>query len=201
MSVCWLPPMTPVLTTTVDQSILARRHRTSPPLGLPPFTRRLITAQAGRRRTLAHVIGFPSRHRRMARYVRRARLTPPPPTRSHNVHEDMYKGGSAYVSVSWLPPVTLCPYDDGRSINTRTSSQNLAAAAQGGYIYTSTDYGANWTETNAGSRDWMAIASSSDGAVRVTGAADPPHTLAVMLCMKTCTRAGQHMCLSAGCRR
>ena len=45
--------------------------------------------------------------------------------------------------------------------------QKLAAVNFGGYIYTSTDSGVNWTQrTTDASRDWWAIASSSDGTVR-----------------------------------
>jgi hypothetical protein len=47
-------------------------------------------------------------------------------------------------------------------------AQNLAAVVSSGYIYTSTDAGATWMEqTDAGSRGWRSIASSSDGTVRV----------------------------------
>lgn len=45
-----------------------------------------------------------------------------------------------------------------------SDGQRLAAAVSGGYIYTSSDGGATWTErTAAGSRYWQSIASSSDG--------------------------------------
>jgi len=47
-------------------------------------------------------------------------------------------------------------------------AQNLAAVVNPGYIYTSTDAGVTWTEqTNASSSSWQAIASSSNGIVRV----------------------------------
>jgi photosystem II stability/assembly factor-like uncharacterized protein len=40
----------------------------------------------------------------------------------------------------------------------------LAAAARGGYIYTSTDSGTTWTEcTSSGIREWSCITSSADG--------------------------------------
>jgi hypothetical protein len=40
----------------------------------------------------------------------------------------------------------------------------LAACATGVFIYTSTDYGVNWTQqVGSGSRNWVSIASSSDG--------------------------------------
>ncbi|TFJ80363.1 hypothetical protein NSK_008271 [Nannochloropsis salina CCMP1776] len=43
-------------------------------------------------------------------------------------------------------------------------ARKLAAVVDGGYIYTSTNSGATWTEqTAAGSRSWSSIASSSDG--------------------------------------
>lgn len=41
---------------------------------------------------------------------------------------------------------------------------DIVAGASGGYIYTSADGGATWTErTSAGSRSWYAIACSDDG--------------------------------------
>jgi hypothetical protein len=69
------------------------------------------------------------------------------------------------MCVYYLPP------DNGRSINTRTSSQKLAVVGRtNSYIYTSTDSGATWTEqTNSGARNWIYIASSSNGTVRVQG--------------------------------
>ena len=108
--------------------------------------------------------------------------------------------GRVSMCVCWLPPMS--PGLRQRSINTRTSSQKLAAAVYyNGYIYTSTNSGASWTEqTSAGSRDWASIASSSDGTVRSTGARLTPHTthtLAVVSWMNACSRAGQHMCLLA----
>jgi hypothetical protein len=108
----------------------------------------------------------------------------------------MHVQGRVSMCVCWLPPMT--PDLRQRSINTRTSSQKLAAV--GGTIYTSTDSGATWTaQTNAGSRTWVSIASSSDGAVRSTGADDTTHThtLAVVWWMNACTRVGQHVCLLA----
>jgi hypothetical protein len=40
----------------------------------------------------------------------------------------------------------------------------LAAVVRGGFIYTSADQGATWTEqTAAGSREWWSVTSSSDG--------------------------------------
>jgi hypothetical protein len=110
----------------------------------------------------------------------------------------MHVQGRVSMCVCWLPPMT--PDLRQRSINTRTSSQKLAATVYGDYIYTSTDSGATWTaQTNAGGRVWRSIASSSDGAVRSTGADDTTHThtLAVVWWMNACTRAGQHVCLLA----
>ena len=50
------------------------------------------------------------------------------------------------------------------SITSSYDGTKLAAVVSGGYIYTSTDSGANWTErTVAGSRDWRSITSSYDG--------------------------------------
>ena len=54
----------------------------------------------------------------------------------------------------------------------QSNLQKLAAGDadpfnNGGYIYTSTDSGATWTEqTASGKRVWSYIASSSDGTVR-----------------------------------
>jgi photosystem II stability/assembly factor-like uncharacterized protein len=40
----------------------------------------------------------------------------------------------------------------------------LIAAVYGGYLYTSTDYGATWTQqTGSGSQYWSSVASSADG--------------------------------------
>ncbi len=50
------------------------------------------------------------------------------------------------------------------SIACSSDGTKLAAVVYGGYIYTSTDSGATWTErTNRGSSEWWSIASSSDG--------------------------------------
>ncbi len=50
------------------------------------------------------------------------------------------------------------------SIASSSDGTKLAAVVMGGYIYTSTDGGATWTEqTSSGSRQWYSIASSSDG--------------------------------------
>jgi len=52
---------------------------------------------------------------------------------------------------------------DWRGIASSADGSKLAAV-DGGYIYTSTDSGATWTEqTAAGSRGWNSIAMSSDG--------------------------------------
>jgi len=51
-----------------------------------------------------------------------------------------------------------------KSIAMSSDGSKIAAAVFGGYIYTSTDGGANWTEqTSAGPRNWYSIAISSDG--------------------------------------
>ena len=51
-----------------------------------------------------------------------------------------------------------------RGIASSSDGAKLVAAVDAGYIYTSTDYGANWTQrTGAGSRGWWGVASSSDG--------------------------------------
>ena len=48
--------------------------------------------------------------------------------------------------------------------------QRVVAGVNGGYIYTSTDEGANWAErTAAGSRGWQAAAMSADGQRVVAG--------------------------------
>jgi hypothetical protein len=50
------------------------------------------------------------------------------------------------------------------SITSSSDGTKLAAVVEDGYIYTSTDGGATWTEqTSAGKRYWSSIASSSDG--------------------------------------
>ena len=51
-----------------------------------------------------------------------------------------------------------------QSIASSSDGSKLAAVVSGGFIYTSSDSGATWTEqTAAGSRYWQSIASSSDG--------------------------------------
>ena len=51
-----------------------------------------------------------------------------------------------------------------QSIASSSDGTKLAAVVSGGFIYTSSDSGATWTErTAAGSRNWSSIASSSDG--------------------------------------
>jgi hypothetical protein len=47
----------------------------------------------------------------------------------------MHVQGRVSMCVCWLPPMT--PDLRQRSINTRTSSQKLAAVPEGDYIYTS----------------------------------------------------------------
>jgi hypothetical protein len=116
----------------------------------------------------------------------------------------MHVQGRVSMCVCWLPPMT--PDLRQRSINTRTSSQKLAAGdnagGEGGYIYTSTDSGATWTEqTNAGTNDWDSIASSSDGAVRSTGADDTTHTHTRSRVVDECMYKGGSACVSAGCHR
>ena len=50
------------------------------------------------------------------------------------------------------------------SITISSDGNKLAAAAYGGFIYTSTDTGYTWTEqANAGNRTWNPIAGSNDG--------------------------------------
>jgi len=53
---------------------------------------------------------------------------------------------------------------DWRSLTSDVSGTKLAAVVYGGYIYTSTDAGATWTErTSAGAKNWGDIISSADG--------------------------------------
>jgi parallel beta-helix repeat protein len=50
------------------------------------------------------------------------------------------------------------------AITSSSDGTKLAAVVQNGYIYTSADSGATWTQqTGSGSRGWYAITSSSDG--------------------------------------
>ncbi len=50
---------------------------------------------------------------------------------------------------------------------TQSNLQKLAAVNRDGYVYTSADSGATWTEqTGSAQLDWRSIASSSDGTVR-----------------------------------
>jgi hypothetical protein len=58
-------------------------------------------------------------------------------------------GASAYTSACWIA---------------RSAPSILYASVNGGYLYKSTDSGANWTElTTAGSRSWSSIMCSSTG--------------------------------------
>ncbi|WP_345738692.1 IPT/TIG domain-containing protein, partial [Prosthecobacter algae] len=50
-----------------------------------------------------------------------------------------------------------------QSVVSSTDGTKLAAVANGGQIYTSTDSGATWTAQNSGSRAWTSVASSADG--------------------------------------
>ncbi|MBP9901512.1 MAG: hypothetical protein KBH45_08640 [Verrucomicrobia bacterium] len=49
-----------------------------------------------------------------------------------------------------------------RGVASSADGSKLLAAANGGFIYTSTDYGMNWTARDS-SRNWRAVASSGDG--------------------------------------
>jgi hypothetical protein len=56
------------------------------------------------------------------------------------------------------------PTGDWYSVASSASGSTMAAVNYGGYIYTSTSYGVNWTaQTSAPKTNWTAIASSSDG--------------------------------------
>ena len=60
-------------------------------------------------------------------------------------------------------------YGDWYSITSDSTGQFLAvvdngtSGTNGGYIYTSTNFGANWTQTNSGLRKWDSIASDYSG--------------------------------------
>ena len=55
-------------------------------------------------------------------------------------------------------------YKNWRSVASNSTGQYLVAIVSGGFIYTSTDYGANWTpRVNDISREWMSVASNSTG--------------------------------------
>lgn len=66
----------------------------------------------------------------------------------------------------WIGKNAPWPADTGvwPSISSSSDGLRLAVAKNAGYIYTSVDGGASWTEsTGAGSRGWMFVASSADG--------------------------------------
>jgi type II secretory pathway pseudopilin PulG len=68
-----------------------------------------------------------------------------------------------YSNVTWTQR-TSAGLRAWSGVASSSNGTNLAAAVNGGYIYTSTDSGATWTErTSAGSRAWHSIASSSNG--------------------------------------
>ena len=61
-----------------------------------------------------------------------------------------------------LSPVAI--NNNWQVITSSSDGIKLAAVVYGGYIYTSTDSGASWTErTASGSRGWYGMSSSSDG--------------------------------------
>ncbi|MFZ2152006.1 MAG: hypothetical protein WAV09_02775, partial [Minisyncoccia bacterium] len=56
------------------------------------------------------------------------------------------------------------------TVTSSSDGTKLAAGVYGGYIYTSTDSGANWTQqTGSGSRNWRGVTSSSDGTKLAAG--------------------------------
>jgi hypothetical protein len=55
------------------------------------------------------------------------------------------------------------PAGEWYSVASSASGSTMAAVNYGGYIYTSSSYGAGWTQTSAPKTNWTAIASSSDG--------------------------------------
>jgi hypothetical protein len=60
---------------------------------------------------------------------------------------------------------TSAPYSNWYSIASDSTGQYLAAGQNPGYIYTSSNYGSNWTQTSAysDSSGWTSIASDSTG--------------------------------------
>jgi hypothetical protein len=70
---------------------------------------------------------------------------------------------SAFAGFTWTQR-TAPGSRSWQSIASSSDGTKLAAAVDGGYIYTSTDSGVTWTErTAAGSHLWSSITSSSDG--------------------------------------
>lgn len=84
-------------------------------------------------------------------------------------------GGKIYTSTiptsSWTVQ-TLSPTAYWESVASDSTGAKLAAVAKGGYIYTSTDYGVNWTARGE-VKDWKSITSSSDGTKLVAGVGGP----------------------------
>ena len=71
------------------------------------------------------------------------------------------KIGSFTYTYTWSPVASSSIW---QSITSSSDGTKLAAVVYGGYIYTSTDSGASWTERTApGYRNWNSITSSSDG--------------------------------------
>jgi photosystem II stability/assembly factor-like uncharacterized protein len=79
----------------------------------------------------------------------------------------MDRGGVVSTSsTSFLYDYAWNPHDSSRNWRSVASSADgtkLAAVAQGGQIYTSTDSGATWTARESG-RNWFSVVSSADGA-------------------------------------
>jgi len=71
---------------------------------------------------------------------------------------------NAYAAVGWTPRTSAGQHYSLVSITSSSDGTKLAAVDNNGFIYTSTDSGATWTQqTNAGRRSWSSITSSSDG--------------------------------------
>ncbi len=79
---------------------------------------------------------------------------------------------AAAGNYNWQP-VTAAGSRTWSPVASSSDGTKLVASVYGGYLYTTTDSGATWTERAVGgSRNWWPVTSSSDGTKLVAAAAD-----------------------------
>jgi hypothetical protein len=74
-----------------------------------------------------------------------------------------YSVGYTYRGTNVFTKTTTAPNAAWKSITSSSTGQYLAACINGGGIYTSSNYGVNWSITNAPSTSWSSITISSSG--------------------------------------
>ena len=61
--------------------------------------------------------------------------------------------------MTWTPQGTPQTW---RAVTSSANGKDIVAAAAGGTLYTSTDFGATWKSRDS-ARNWIAVTSSADG--------------------------------------